>query len=158
MKLYQSYDHISQIDTNIYFGKYPCNQVLEDLNKLDIQLIVNLTTTDENLDSYNTEIPIINKPIIDRKILPDNELIQFIELLQKYISKPIYIHCKGGHGRSGVVVGYLYGITNNLSYYAVSQELKIAHNRRKIVNTKCRKLGCPQTRCQKEQLKRLLKK
>ena len=63
----------------------------------------------------------------------------------------MYIHCKGGHGRSGVVAGYLYGITNNLSYCEVLEELKKAHNRRKIVNTKCRRLGCPQTRCQKEQ-------
>jgi len=156
MELYKPYNHISQLNENIYFGKYPCNEVLEDLNKLDIQLIVNLTTINENLDSYNTIIPIINKPITDRKILKDNELIEFIEILQKYKFKPIYIHCKGGHGRSGVVAGYLYGIINNLPYSKVLEELKIAHNRRKIVNTKCRKLGCPQTRCQKQQLKRLL--
>ena len=85
-------------------------------------------------------------------------MILFIELLQNYTCNPIYIHCKGGHGRSGVIAGYLYGITNNLSHSKVLQELKNAHNRRIIVNTKCRKLGCPQTRSQKEQLKRLLKK
>lgn len=153
MEVYKSLDHISHIDKNIYFGKYPCNEVLEQLNELGIKTIVNLTTIDEKMDSYITDISIIHKPIIDRRILPDNELIQFIQILQKYISQPIYIHCKGGHGRSGVVAGYLYGKMNNLSYYKVLEELKNAHNRRKIVNSKCRRLGCPQTRCQKEQLK-----
>ena len=153
----ESFDHISQIDKNIYFGKYPCNKVLEQLNKLNIQIIVNLTTLEENLEPYITNIPIIYKPIIDRKILLDNELIELVQLLQKYICNPIYIHCKGGHGRSGVVAGCLYGIIKNLSYNKVLEELKCAHNRRKIVNAKCRKLGCPQTQCQKKQLKRLLK-
>lgn len=152
-----SFDHISQLDTYIYFGKYPCNQVLEKLNELGIQTIINLTTSAENLNPYITNINIIYKPIIDRKILPDIELIELIQSLRKYICNPIYIHCKGGHGRSGVVAGYLYGIVKNVSCYEVLQKLKVAHNNRKIVNSKCRRLGCPQTRCQKEQLKRLLK-
>ena len=130
MQVYQSFDHISQIDTNIYFGKYPCNQVLEKLNELGIQTIVNLTTIDEDLDSYITDIPIIDIPIIDRRILPDNELIELIQLLKKYIHNPVYIHCKGGHGRSGVVSGYLYGIIHNLSYSQVLQDLKKAHQRK----------------------------
>lgn len=45
----EQYDYISKLCENIYFGKYPCDEVITLLKKLQINLLVNLT---ENSEDY----------------------------------------------------------------------------------------------------------
>ena len=75
-------------------------------------------------------------------------VLKSIELLNQ--NKKIYIHCKGGHGRSGILVA-----CSLKSYLNVSPEKAITlttkyHNERDGVRDKWKRLGCPQTFSQKK--------
>ncbi len=63
---FYSEKHFSVLDDNILFGKYPCEETFLDLEKYGVNLIVNLTTREEALDPYETDIEVINLPVIDR--------------------------------------------------------------------------------------------
>ena len=69
----------------------------------------------------------------------------------------IYIHCKGGHGRAGLLVSCL------LSYrfkYSGEKSLELTntyHNNRTKMNERWRKIGSPQTQYQKTFVIRLFK-
>ena len=61
----------------------------------------------------------------------------------------IYIHCKGGHGRSGILVACILS-----KYYNITTEKSIElttkfHNERKGMREKWKKIGSPQTYRQK---------
>lgn len=85
------------------------------------------------------------------------------ELVDKLVAKVlngerIYVHCHGGHGRTGVVVacilGYLYP---RLSPQAVLQRVLLYHNSRGNPQGKLlRNPGSPQTPLQRQQAERIL--
>jgi len=154
----EQYDHISKISNNLYFGKYPCNEVIKLLKELEINVIVNLTQQIENLPKYDIDCEIINFPIVDRKT---GDYLETIELIKKLADKfnnnnKIYIHCKGGHGRSGLITGGLYSYLFNKTHSETLDALKVAHQNRKIMTDRMRYLGSPQTRLQKLQLAKLV--
>jgi len=144
---------VSKLSSRIYFSKYPCEEVFAELPEID--LIVDLTTESEGLPEYETDIEILKVPITDRRTLPDNEAI---DLVRNIASKgKVLIHCRGGGGRSGVIAGLLLGYLKNLPADVVFGRLSQAFEKREIKSEKLIKLGCPQTKAQKQQLSRLLK-
>jgi ribA/ribD-fused uncharacterized protein len=105
----------------------------------------------------------LNLPIPDRKIVDDETVIKYINSIQKIYDKKrskIYIHCKGGHGRTGTIVALLlcklfpFSALESLSYTA------IAHYTRWLYGIKRKDekiLRSPQTVPQFAQVKRLCK-
>lgn len=152
------YDHISKVTDNLYFGKYPCDEVIKVLKGLEIDIILNLTEKSEDLPQYVIGCEVINFPIVDRKASEFNNTINLINNIAERIhqDKKIYVHCKGGHGRSGLIVGGIYACLYKESYENTLEVLKIAHNNRKIMKDRMRKIGCPQTRLQKIQLMKIV--
>ena len=145
--------HISKLSSRIYFSKYPCEELLAELPEVD--LIVDLTTEDEGLPEYETEIEVMKVPIVDRRTLPDNEAI---DLVRNIVSKGrVLIHCRGGGGRSAVIAGLLLGYLKNLPADVVIGKLSQAFEKREIKSEKLIRLGAPQTKVQKDQLKKLLR-
>ena len=139
------------------FGSYPTSTSAKELEENGVCLFVNLTELSENLDPYNISptSEIIHFPIPDRKI-PINILdfsIFIISVTKKLAqlsdNKKIYIHCKGGHGRSGVVVAsilcYYYDIEPSRALELTTQY----HSNRKEMRAKWRTIGSPQTPKQK---------
>ena len=108
------YDWIScVIPDRIYFGPLPNDYMIEQLKEKKFNLIVNLTENTFNTDSIRS----IHYPIVDTSIPDDiHEYCKFIiNLKQEYENKDnkIYIHCKGGHSRSSMVmVSLLFCIYN----------------------------------------------
>lgn len=157
------FNHIAKLSDNIYFGKYICSETLEELNSVGVNYILDLTTDSEKEDigDYNDLIDCYRKrfPIADKDIIDDDVVSKLIRKLTKRLikGKVIYIHCKNGYSRSAVIAGLLYGCVNNLRAEEVFIRLDEAHKERKIVKDKFRKQGCPQTKTQREQIKRLLK-
>lgn len=117
------YDWISSlVKDRLYFGPFPNQNMIDMLLKEKFDFIVNLTMDNENiftefndikdleLEKYQTyKIPkskYISYQIKDNDV-PDCPLTysSFILKLKKlYLSdKKIYVHCRGGHGRSGMV-------------------------------------------------------
>jgi ribA/ribD-fused uncharacterized protein len=65
------------------------------------------------------------------------------------IEEKMYIHCKGGHGRSGVVVASILCQMGGISPQKSLELTRKYHSRRKVMREKWREIGSPQTSVQK---------
>lgn len=147
--------------TKALFGCYPTQDQVNILTKLGVKYFVDLTVPGEVRQTYTCD-HYINFPIVDRKS-PTGIFFYscFIKFLQQTIEKlnenqKIYIHCRGGHGRSGVVVASLLcrlntGLTTERAIFLTTKY----HNDRLIMRQKWRDIGSPQTRQQKSFVSRL---
>ena len=141
------------------FGGFPNQEQTNELMKMGVTHFVDLTFPDEVPVKYklNEGCYYISFPIPDRKV-PINvtTFTSFVLLLHETLKnlptcKKLYLHCKGGHGRSGLVVAILlclyYG---NLSTTSALEMTNESHNQRKIMREKWRRIGAPQTFYQKK--------
>jgi predicted NAD-dependent protein-ADP-ribosyltransferase YbiA (DUF1768 family) len=138
------------------FGSYPLQEHVNMFESIGVRYFIDLTFSNEKkITLYKTEYTYINYPIYDRRVPTDwKTFSQFIIRIGTIIKnlplgEYIYLHCKGGHGRSGIVVAcllcYLYNITPS---EALSKTTKY-HSLRLEMREKWRKMGSPQTRSQK---------
>jgi ribA/ribD-fused uncharacterized protein len=138
------------------FGGFPTQSQVDELTSMGVNMFVDLTVPGE-VDIYT--IPenciYVNYPISDRQV-PSNIplfaalILRTYDFIQNENSK-VYIHCKGGHGRSGILVACLLYLLNP----GISTEKAIiltteAHSRRLVMREKWRKMGSPQTYFQKK--------
>lgn len=145
------------IENKAIFGSYPSQEDITTLENNGVRIFVDLTGPNEGLTCYNVakNSKYINFPIKDRSI-PDSSqaFCKFLIKLTtdyKNLDKDgsLYIHCKGGHGRSGVVVAcllcFVFGIQPEEALELTTQY----HNNRPEMRPKWRKIGSPQTLHQK---------
>jgi hypothetical protein len=138
------------------FGSYPTQENVYDFENIGVRHFIDLTSSSEkNVSPYKTQYNYIRYPIADQKV-PTNwkSFSRFIVSISEIIlslkgTEKIYIHCKGGHGRSGVVVSCLLCYMYNISPEESLEKTSFCHSKRKIMKDKWRKIGSPQTRMQK---------
>jgi len=147
------------------FGAYPTQHQIQQLEEWGVNIVVNLTRNDEKKIRPNrTRAKVIQFSIPDRKVPEDvREFCALVIHLTREIrdGKKIYVHCKGGHGRAGLLVAailcYLHKITPRESFIKTSEY----HATRPVHSTKSRKnefwktKGSPQTQEQREFVKSL---
>ena len=146
------------------FGSYPNKSSYEELVENGVKYFVDLTTENEKSKLYKYENNNCYSYQIKDRYIPENIYMfcKFIYKLENIITnmkddEKIYIHCKGGHGRCGVIVSCL---LCHIFKYSADKSLELTnqyHNNRKVMNERWRKLGSPQTDRQKEFVKRLFK-
>jgi len=138
------------------FGGYPTQEHVTEYENMGIRFFIDLTFDGEkHITPYTTKYTYINYPIHDRRIPTDwkqfatfiIKIGNIIESLKQY--EKIYIHCKGGHGRSGIVVACLLCHLYKISPSEAIEKTTKYHNRRPVMKEKWRRLGSPQTRSQK---------
>lgn len=150
------------LDERIIFGWYPTphsnglfsNNIL-DLLKSGRDVFVNLTTFREKNSLYDYQPTVrvfrdnpvfIHYPIEDGGLPSDDvtfsHLINRLNLLLKE-NRKLYIHCRGGHGRSGLVAGCLL-ISMGYEANVVLKMLSTAHGTRQYLPD----YPCPQTSAQ----------
>ena len=138
------------------FGGFPTQEKVQEFEKLGVRYFVDLTLGNERSTTpYNTQYTYLNFPIRDRSIPTDrvafSRLILNVGKIIREIDRGemIYIHCKGGHGRSGILVAcilcYLYRIPPQKALELTTKY----HSNRKKMREKWRKIGSPQTYTQK---------
>ena len=151
-------EHISIVDDNIYFGKYPDESILQTLSNLNITTILDLTHFFENLPSYKVPDTMkrLHFEIVDRGVEDDDKVLELIDGIISSQSYPIYIHCKRGHGRSGMIASVLYGKMNNKTGEESIDYIKKCHEKRTVVSKRVRMLNTPMNDTQIEQVLRLL--
>jgi ribA/ribD-fused uncharacterized protein len=147
------------IENKAIFGSFPTIEDLEYFTSIGVTSFVDLTSENENLKPYAKHLPddvtYLNFPIKDRGV-PENlvEFSKFIIRLCHIIKScrdggKIYIHCKGGHGRAGIVVAcilcYIYKINPDTALNLTTKY----HNNRTEMRPKWRRIGSPQTLHQK---------
>jgi hypothetical protein len=149
-----SFDNFAMVSDHLYFGRYPDRDDLDLLKKLGVTLIVDLTNKSEMMRPYHWDMERIHVPCVDQSILPDEHAIHLVETIAAK-QKITYIHCKGGHGRSAVIACLLYKFLTQCSAEEALTTIHHAHQTRKNLKPKFRRLGAPQTKIQREQVKRL---
>ena len=151
------------IPDKVLFGSYPTTERCKILENNGVNYYVDLTVELEVKIKYDTQFPISHFPIIDRKVPTDIFLFcKFLLKLIKLINQlengnKIYIHCRGGHGRAGLVVAcllcYIYEYTPEKSIELTSKY----HSERLVMRDKWREIGSPQTRLQKSFIFKIFK-
>ena len=149
------------IKNRALFGSYPTQETVDELEEICVRYFVDLTYKGEKkITEYTTKYNYIRYPIPDRKIPEDwKTFTEFILKLSSTIrhlkSKDddkhelLYLHCKGGHGRSGVVVACLLCYMGN---YFPEKALELTshyHSKRKNMREIWRTMGAPQNHVQK---------
>jgi hypothetical protein len=142
------------IDNKAMFGSYPSQDQVVLLELLGFRYFVDLTyATESKITPYKTNYNYINFPMTDREV--PNDVIGFNELIYRICEiigdrSKIYIHCKGGHGRSGIVVACVTSCFFNISAVTALQHTNECHQRRTEMRDLWRKIGSPQTSEQKK--------
>jgi rhodanese-related sulfurtransferase len=138
-----------------YFGPSPSQEIANKLLLEGIDVFVDLTTTEDRTESYMVPNK-INYPIKDNNI-PENipSFTFFIRQLELLLArdKKIYIHCRAGHGRSGMVAACL---LSEFKKYSPVYSIKLItdfHRERKIMKDKWRNKMCPNSHLQRKFVK-----
>ena len=144
------------IKNRALFGSFPTQEAVEELEQNGVKYFVNLTHSHERrITPYQTKYKYISFPITDHQVPDDkHEFSQLIISLADIIygiekGDLVYIHCKGGHGRSGVVVAALLCYIFGLEPAQALEYTTAYHSNRKSMREKWRKIGSPQTYQQK---------
>ena len=139
-------DFVSTVRPYLWFGSYPSQERINILEASGVRLFVNLTCTHETLDPYTTNYMYMNIPIPDNSI-PDNVAVfcfQVIEIVRFILAgATAYIHCRGGHGRSGMLCAILLCLIEGLSPKDAISEITHSHKNRPNIREFWKKRQCP---------------
>lgn len=143
------YDWIScLIKDKIYFGPYPNQLMIDRLIQEKFDLIIDLTKIGEE-NSYDTNskyFSYFNYGIEDNSY-PENsiEYCSFITNLKYsfYAGSKIYIHCRGGHGRSSMACISLLCSIFDYDLKTSIEFVSKCHNDRIVLRTKWKKKKSP---------------
>lgn len=135
------------------FGGYPLQDQVNELIKEGVAIFLDLTTPEDKLPRYTTSNSsiYINYPIPDGST-PSKSILKLLLLIRDYIleNRRIYIHCKGGHGRSGMVAAGLLCLLNDISPYDSIKHITESHRSRKNLKSKWLTKLCPHQRNQQQ--------
>lgn len=150
------------IPGQLLIGAYPLEFIEEIASECDTIVCLMEESDADNFGQYisimnglaGTEF--IHLPIPDRSVVDDATLIQYaskvIRRLRK--GKRVYVHCLGGKGRTGTLVGVVLGLFYNLSSTKALQCLRLGFSQRVDKGTRAPRI--PQTRAQIQQIRRIL--
>jgi protein-tyrosine phosphatase len=145
---------------SLYFGGYPSKEWYDTLVSHGTKIFVDVTTDDEKIsfnlypyfnDIKNTNLLYCSYPILDNNVPEDVEKFkEFVyQLCEKINSlkagEKVYIHCKGGHGRSGMLCAGLLCYLNNIYPERALGMTTLAHSQRENLRAKWKNTRCPQT-------------
>jgi protein tyrosine/serine phosphatase len=138
------------IQNKALFGSYPTQNVVTELERKGVRWFIDLVNHDEQkMDVYKTEYNYINYPISDRNI-PDDKL-SFAKFIVKICTiikdskddEIVYIHCRGGHGRSGLVVACILCYLYKYDPLTALRITTTCHSHRQDMKQKYRHYGSP---------------
>jgi protein-tyrosine phosphatase len=139
-------DFVSTVRPYLWFGSYPSQERINLLENAGTRLFVNLTLPSENLVPYSTNYMYMHIPIEDNSV-PDSISVfcfQLIEIVRYILAgASAYIHCRGGHGRSGMVSAILLCLIEGLAPKDSISEITYAHKSRPNIREFWKKCQCP---------------
>jgi len=141
------YDWMSCLMPNhLYFGPFPNQRMIDRLHEEGFNVILNLTIPGEEQMYYLHEgMEYLSYPIPDNRyplcVMSYATLVTHIKYLA--MTKKIYVHCRGGHGRSGMtcvsIIYAIYPFDLRESIAFVNQ----SHNERNMLRNKWKKRNSP---------------
>jgi protein-tyrosine phosphatase len=149
------------IPNSILMGAYPYPKLNypQLIMNCGIDTFIILQTPEELLKfidyryTFKNNIEIYNVPIVDGNITTDEIVLETIKnltiLLQK--GRKLYVHCYGGHGRTGTILTVLLCKSYNMKLQDALIYINKCHSDRLYKGY----VQVPQTKIQREQIKRL---
>lgn len=155
------------INDTALFGAFPTQNQIKVLESWGVDIIIDLTSHyEKRIIPYQTSRPVLRFIIPDRCV-PENFLVFFglvVWLSEIINNKKIYIHCKGGHGRSSLLVCALLCFINKLSPEEAFDQTSKYHSERVLHsnnpkrNEYWKNRGFPQTNIQKHFILKMFQK
>jgi len=107
-----------------------------------------------------SDLQFVHLPITDKDIAGDDDILHLIEDMERRMlgGERIFIHCRGGHGRTGTVIAVLLAKLFNLDAYEALEKTQQYHDHREDVKQKPGVYSCPETALQTNQVYRLVGK
>jgi tyrosine-protein phosphatase SIW14 len=100
-------DNFGRVDAALYRGAQPEGRDYEDLKKLGVKTIVNLTSDDadpsEKASAESAGLGYVQIPMTTHTVPTSAQLAQFLSIVNDPASQPVYVHCVGGRHRTGVM-------------------------------------------------------
>jgi tyrosine-protein phosphatase SIW14 len=100
-------DNFGRVDAALYRGAQPEGRDYEDLKKLGVKTIVNLTSDDaepnEKASAESAGMAYVQIPMTTHTAPTSAQLAQFLSIVNDPASQPVYVHCVGGRHRTGVM-------------------------------------------------------
>lgn len=105
--------NFGQMDERFYRGARPKQRDFPALKDLGIQTVIDLTDNTPKEKSYVEALGMtyVNIPIPDRQDPTDEQIAQFLKLVNDPATGKFYVHCAGGRHRTGVM-GAVYRFNN----------------------------------------------
>ena len=135
------------IKNKAMFGSFPTQRIVNELETMGVRYFIDLTTDEEKKKKvipYFTKYTYINFQIVDRHIPTDlRAYAKFILKICTIIDRTpdlVYLGCRGGHGRSGVVVATILCQLFGMSPEDALHQTTICHGNRKMLKEKWRKI------------------
>ena len=100
-------DNFGRVDAALYRGAQPEGRDYEDLKKIGVKTIVNLTSDDadpnEKTSAESAGMAYVQIPMTTHTVPTSAQLAQFLSIVNDPASQPVYVHCVGGRHRTGVM-------------------------------------------------------
>ena len=136
----QPIEYSYQVTENIFAGEYPFKKTddeglpkLQRLLDFGIKHFIDLTEPHDGLTSYREYLPenieYTRFPTVDMTV-PNLEVLHKIHEIVSKSDVKVYVHCKGGFDRTGVVVATYFIYAGLAVEYAKKQYLQVANKQR----------------------------
>ncbi|HEX6190185.1 MAG TPA: hypothetical protein VFZ40_19180 [Pyrinomonadaceae bacterium] len=105
--------NFGQVDERFYRGARPKQKDFQALKDLGIQTVIDLTDNTPKEKAYVEALGMtyVNIAIPDRKDPTNEQIAQFLKLVNDPATGKFYVHCAGGRHRTGVM-GAVYRFNN----------------------------------------------
>ena len=106
-------NNFGQMDERFYRGARPKQKDFQALKDLGIQTVIDLTDNTPKEKGYAEAVGMtyVNIAIPDKKDPTDEQIAQFLKLVNDPATGKFYVHCAGGRHRTGVM-GAVYRFNN----------------------------------------------
>jgi uncharacterized protein (TIGR01244 family) len=108
-------DNFGRIDANYYRGGQPEGRDYADLASLGVKTVIDLQADFEQSEEAMVQqagMRFLRIPMSTRVAPTEGQIDQFLQLVSDAAAQPVYVHCKGGRHRTGVMTA-VYRMTQN---------------------------------------------
>ena len=130
----QGVGNFGRMDHRLYRGAQPSSAGFAALKALGIETIVRLSLGDEGSASEKTQVEslgmgFVNLPWSSVREPPAEQVIAFLKLMRENPDRKIFVHCKAGADRTGVMVALYRIALNHWTPDQAIDEMKAFHYR-----------------------------
>ena len=108
-------DNFGRINANYFRGAQPVGRDYADLAALGVKTVIDLTSDGEAREAEMVKsagMKFYRIPMTTHVSPTDEQVAQFLKLVNDPVNQPVFVHCQGGRHRTGVMTA-VYRMTAN---------------------------------------------